>query len=75
LVPALTHRSTLASLPLPGKRTTEDVRVGVHVGVEGRERHEQDEDHATRKGKWQMVAKNAATHAAAGARLIRRSAG
>jgi hypothetical protein len=50
-----------------GERTSEDVRVGVRVGVEERETHEQDKDHGTREGEWHMVAKKAAPLVTVGA--------
>jgi hypothetical protein len=46
---------------LLGKHTAEDVHMGVRVGIEERESHEQDKDHGTRKGEWHMVAKKATT--------------
>jgi hypothetical protein len=62
---ALIHSSTLASLSR--EHTTEGVRVGVRVRVEGRESHEQDKDRGTREGEWQMEAQEAMTPVAAGA--------
>jgi hypothetical protein len=50
------HPSAAASLARLGKHTTEEIRVGVRVGVETREIHEQDEHYRTREGEWQMVA-------------------
>jgi hypothetical protein len=64
---AVIHPSALTSLPLLRERTAEDVHVGVPVGVEGRQTHEQDEDHGTRKSERHVVAKKATTQAAAGA--------
>lgn len=72
LAPVLIHRSTLASLLR--EHTTEGVRVGVHVGVEGRYVHEQHEDHGTDKGEGHVVAKKATPLVTALERLIRRSA-
>src|SRR6266542_1466665 len=54
VAPAVAHRPVLNSLSLPallsllGKGSTEDVDVGVPVGVEGSETHEQDEDRGAR---------------------------
>jgi hypothetical protein len=75
--PAAAVLPGLASGEVPGKRATEDVRL--LAGLEARQSHEQDKDHGTRNGEWQMVAKNtaksAATQVTAGARPIRRSGG
>jgi hypothetical protein len=72
MAPTLLHRSHLPAAVLsglargkvPGKRAAEDVGLGVLAGVEARETHEEDEDHGTREGEWQMVAKKAAKSAA-----------
>jgi hypothetical protein len=60
----------IGSLPFLRKRTAEDVRVGVPVGVKAREAHEQDEHHPTREGERHVVAEKAATQIAARTRLI-----
>jgi hypothetical protein len=59
------HRSAAGSLPLLREDAAGEVRVRVPVRVEGRERHEQDKGHETRRGERQMVAEKAATQVAA----------
>jgi hypothetical protein len=75
LAPGISHPCAPASLSLLGKRTTEEIGVGVHVRVEARETHEQEKHRRTRERKWQMVANKAPTEVASGARLLRRSGG
>lgn len=50
LLPAANHRSGLVTRSLLGERTTGEVGVWVHVGVEERETHEQKKNYPTRKG-------------------------
>jgi hypothetical protein len=74
-IAGISHSCAPASLSLLGKRTTEEIGVRVHVGVEARETHEQEKDRRTREREWEMVAKKAPTQVASGARLLRRSGG
>jgi hypothetical protein len=70
--PGLTRRpagKVLARIPVG-----EDVPRGVSGGVEGRDRHEQDEDDGTGEGERRVVEKKAAAQAAR-APLDRESAG
>jgi hypothetical protein len=75
------RRKTRAGLPKAtplGKRSsTAHVHLGIRLRVEGRERHEEHNDHGTCERERHMEAKKAMTPVAAAAakRLIRRSGG
>ena len=75
LAPAVLHGSALPGRKVLGKRAAEDVRLGVLVGVEARQSHDQAKDNRARERERQIVENEAPTQVAAVARLGQRSGG
>lgn len=53
---ALIRWCAVGCLPRHGERTTREIRVRIHVRVEGRQGHEQNKDRSAREGEREMVA-------------------